>query len=51
MRRAGAQRSETLCVGDEVRDIEAARKAGLPAAAVAWGYATRDMPRRFWRRP
>ncbi len=29
-----------LCIGDEVRDIDAARQAGLPAAAVTWGYAT-----------
>jgi phosphoglycolate phosphatase len=56
MRRAGVRRSETLCVGDEVRDIEAARKAGLPAAAVAWGYATREIlaaqkPEHLFERP
>jgi phosphoglycolate phosphatase len=26
-------------VGDEVRDAEAAREAGIGFAAVAWGYA------------
>jgi phosphoglycolate phosphatase len=29
-----------LAVGDEVRDIEAAHRTGLHAAAVSWGYAT-----------
>jgi phosphoglycolate phosphatase len=32
--------SRILAVGDEVRDIEAARRTGLHAAAVCWGYAT-----------
>lgn len=30
-------------VGDEVRDISAARKAGVDAAAVTWGYNTREL--------
>lgn len=38
-RRLGLAREAVLCVGDEVRDIEAARKAGLASGAVAWGYA------------
>ncbi len=29
---------QTYCVGDEVRDIEAAKKAGVKAVAVGWGY-------------
>ncbi len=28
----------TLFVGDEIRDLEAARRAGIPFAAVGWGY-------------
>lgn len=39
MRRAKVAHDEVLCVGDEVRDIEAAAKAGLASAAVTWGYA------------
>lgn len=40
LRRAvGLPREAVLCVGDEVRDIEAARKADLASGAVAWGYA------------
>lgn len=40
MKAAGVTPAETVSVGDEVRDIEAARGLGVPAAAVAWGYAT-----------
>jgi phosphoglycolate phosphatase len=32
----------TIAIGDEVRDLEAARKAGVSAGAVGWGYATVD---------
>ncbi len=38
-KRLGLSHDAVLCVGDEVRDVEAARKAGLAAAAVTWGYA------------
>jgi phosphoglycolate phosphatase len=31
-----------LCVGDESRDVEGAREAGLAAAAVTWGYAREE---------
>ena len=39
VRRAGAAPARTIAIGDEVRDIEAARAAGIGCAAVAWGYA------------
>ena len=42
VRRARVAPSETLCIGDETRDIEAAREAGLACGAVAWGYAKRE---------
>jgi phosphoglycolate phosphatase len=35
----------TIAIGDEVRDLEAARKAGVAAGAVGWGYATVDLLR------
>ena len=38
-RQLGTSPSEVLCIGDELRDIEAARAAGMDAGAVAWGYA------------
>lgn len=34
-------KDRVLCIGDETRDIEAAREAGLACGAVEWGYATR----------
>ena len=37
-RKLGAKPSETICIGDEIRDIEAARSAGMDSGAVAWGY-------------
>ena len=33
---------EALYIGDETRDIDAAKKAGLRAGSVAWGYARAD---------
>lgn len=33
--------SEVLYVGDETRDIEAARKCGIPIASVCWGFNTK----------
>lgn len=32
--------SQVLCIGDETRDIEAARRVGLRSAASTWGYAS-----------
>ena len=47
IRAAGVLGSETLCIGDETRDIEAARQAGAAAGAVTWGYATRQILETF----
>ena len=38
-RRLGIEPSEIICIGDEIRDIEAAKAAGMDSGAVAWGYA------------
>ena len=38
-RKLGAMPAETICIGDEIRDIEAAKAAGMDSGAVAWGYA------------
>ena len=40
-----ASPDRTIAIGDEVRDLEAARKAGLTVGAVGWGYATVDLLR------
>jgi len=45
LRRSGVTRAETLCIGDETRDIEAAAAAGLASGAVTWGYATAEVLR------
>lgn len=37
---SGVPALEALCIGDEIRDIEAAKQAGIPCAAVTWGYAS-----------
>ena len=39
-RRAAVAPREAVVIGDETRDIEAAKAAGMASAAVAWGYAT-----------
>ncbi len=39
VKRTGASPQQVISVGDEVRDIEAARAAGIGCAAVMWGYA------------
>jgi phosphoglycolate phosphatase len=39
VRRAGAAPAQAISIGDEVRDIEAARAVGIACGAVAWGYA------------
>ncbi len=38
LKRSGILPHEALCIGDELRDLEAARKAGIPFGAVAWGF-------------
>jgi phosphoglycolate phosphatase len=40
MRAAGVPAAAALAIGDEVRDAEAAKAAGIDFAGVAWGYAT-----------
>jgi phosphoglycolate phosphatase len=36
---AGVPASQSMAIGDEERDIEAARGAGIAAGAVSWGFA------------
>jgi phosphoglycolate phosphatase len=39
IRRAGVEPRRVIAIGDEVRDIEAARAVGIACGAVCWGYA------------
>jgi phosphoglycolate phosphatase len=56
VRKSGLARRDVLYVGDEVRDIAAARSAGIDVAAVTWGINTpsllaRHSPSRLIDRP
>jgi phosphoglycolate phosphatase len=46
LRRTGVPAARAVYIGDEIRDIEAARAAGVTAAAVAWGYNRPEALRR-----
>ncbi|ARQ01500.1 HAD hydrolase-like protein [Pseudorhodoplanes sinuspersici] len=45
MKRAGVPPQQTIAIGDEARDCEAARAAGIAFGAVTWGYADPDILR------
>lgn len=56
LKRAKIPVEQTLCVGDETRDMAAAAKVGLTAGAVLWGYANREAlaacnPQKFFSSP
>ena len=40
LKRSGVRPANALCIGDEIRDYEAASAVGMPFGAVAWGYTT-----------
>jgi phosphoglycolate phosphatase len=39
LKRAQADAARTIAIGDEVRDVEAAKAVGIACGAVTWGYA------------
>ena len=45
---AGAAPAQCLYVGDDLRDIHAARAAGMGSVAAAWGYLGDDLPIEKW---
>jgi phosphoglycolate phosphatase len=47
VKKSGISQRHTLCVGDEIRDIEAARRADLPFGAVAWGFTNVEALRAY----
>jgi len=42
LRDSGIPTAQALAIGDEIRDIEAARAEGIPFGAVSWGYTSRE---------
>jgi phosphoglycolate phosphatase len=42
LRRSGVGADDAIAIGDELRDAEAARRAGIAFGAVAWGYTSID---------
>ncbi len=42
LKKTKTSRTDTICIGDEVRDIEAATAEGMASGAVTWGYATAE---------
>ncbi|MGJ4939123.1 HAD-IA family hydrolase [Bradyrhizobium sp. HKCCYLS1011] len=42
LKRARRDSEQAISIGDETRDIEAARAAGIACGAVTWGYAARQ---------
>lgn len=42
LKRLGVPAVAAVAVGDEVRDIEAARQAGIASVAAGWGFATAE---------
>jgi len=38
LKQSGIDADEAICIGDEIRDIQAAQKVKIPFGAVAWGY-------------
>lgn len=47
LRRERAAPGEFLYIGDEVRDVKAARAAGVDMAAVGWGFHTGELLSRY----
>ena len=42
IKKENALKDKCIYIGDETRDIEAARKAGVKVAAVSWGLNSRE---------
>jgi phosphoglycolate phosphatase len=42
VRRSGTNARDAISIGDEIRDFEAAQKAGIDFGAVTWGYTAAD---------
>lgn len=43
LKKMGVTATHTLAIGDETRDIDAAREVGMRAGSVLWGYASEEV--------
>lgn len=43
LKKLGVAPHETLAIGDETRDVDAAREVGMRAGSVLWGYAAEEL--------
>ncbi len=43
LKKMGVPAARTLSIGDETRDVDAAREVGMQAGSVLWGYAAEDL--------
>lgn len=41
------EKNQTIYVGDEIRDIDAAKKTGIKCVTVTWGFANKNLLKRF----
>lgn len=46
LEKTGLKSDEVLCIGDEIRDIEAAKSLHMHAGSVTWGYAKKEALKR-----
>lgn len=44
----GASPGQCIYVGDDIRDIQSAQAAGMPASVAGWGYLGSDTPPQEW---
>lgn len=42
LRESGIPAARAIAIGDEIRDVEAARAESIPFGAVSWGYTSRE---------
>jgi phosphoglycolate phosphatase len=42
LRQSDTPACDAICIGDEIRDLDAARRRGIAFGAVAWGYTAPD---------
>ncbi len=47
LKQSGVEAEDAICIGDEIRDIQAAQKVNMSFGAVAWGYTNVEALREY----